>query len=314
MKKTILKIFVSLALFAFLSTQVNFEQVYSNFLLLDATYIPLIIGFLILNYLISSVRWKRLIIFKDAPKASIPFLARLYFIGAFFNNFMPTSIGGDVYKVYRLGKKIGSNAYAFSATFMERFTGMVALVLISYVGFFKTWDFWLEIVPESISENSSLVFGLRILLFFGFWIGAALAIFSLGILSKRFAKLQRVYDSIISYATKYSVLTWAFLTSFLVQFLAIFTQYFIFLALGVELDFFYALFVLPLITLVSFVVPSLNGIGVQDALYVKFFGIVGIDPVVSVSASLIYHFFRLLVSLIGGVLYALERGDSSVNN
>ena len=111
------------------------------------------------------------------------------------------------------------------------------------------------------------------------------------------------------YKGKNKVLLIAFLTSFIVQFLAIFTQYFIFLALGVRLPLFYSLFVFPVITLASFFIPSLNGVGVQDALYVQLFQVVYIIPELALSASILYHLFRLGVSLIGGVLYAAGKAD-----
>jgi hypothetical protein len=47
---------------------------------------------------------------------------------------MPTSIGGDVFKVYTLGKKLNNVSDAFSATFMERFTGLISLVFIAIFG------------------------------------------------------------------------------------------------------------------------------------------------------------------------------------
>jgi uncharacterized membrane protein YbhN (UPF0104 family) len=91
--------------------------------------------------------------------------------------------------------------------------------------------------------------------------------------------------------------------------LAIFTQYFIFLAMGVDLPVLYALFIFPVITLASFFIPSLNGVGVQDGLYIQLFGLVGVGSAVALSASIIYHLFRLGVSLIGGFFYAFEKDN-----
>jgi len=62
-----------------------------------------------------------LLIHEKSNEVSRLYLFKLYFVGAFFNNFMPTSIGGDVYKVYKLGKKIDSPVVGFSSVFTERF-------------------------------------------------------------------------------------------------------------------------------------------------------------------------------------------------
>ena len=141
-----LKVVVSISLFYFLFSNIDVNSLITNFQLLDKRYLPLIFLLIVLNYVVSSIRWKQLLITKDKTtknNISVRYLTSLYFIGSFFNNFMPTSMGGDVFKIYALGKKIKDNALAFTSTFMERFTGMVVLVLISYFGLVKTLDFWI---------------------------------------------------------------------------------------------------------------------------------------------------------------------------
>ena len=76
------------------------------------------------------------------------------------------------------------------------------------------------------------------------------------------------------------------------------------MSLGLHPAIIYSMFALPLITLAGFFIPSLNGIGVQDALYVSMFSVVGISAESALTASVLYHILRLVVSLIGGVLYA----------
>lgn len=306
-KQAILKIFVSTALFGIIFWQVDLDSVVSSFGLLNLSYLPLLIGFLILNYLVSSVRWKFLLVHKNSKKVTIKYLTSLYFIGSFFNNFMPTSIGGDVYKVIALGKKIKSNTDAFSATFMERFTGVIALVIISYFGLVQTFDYWLFQMPEIVSTNPTLVLIFKGVLFFGFWIAAVGGFLFLKLLAKRLSLADKVYKSLLKYKGKNKVLFSAFVTSFIVQLFAIFTQYFVFTALGIDLPLEYSLFIFPVITLASFLIPSLNGLGVQDALYMQLFLSVGIPREISLSASIIYHLLRLFVSLFGGILYAFGK-------
>jgi len=307
--KILIKIVVSTALLGFLLWRVDRQSVIENFRLLDPTYIPLIFFMFILNYVVSSIRWKMLLIYENSKEAGLSYLTSLYFIGSFFNNFMPTSIGGDVYKIAKLGRKIKDNANALSATFMERFTGMIALVIISYVGLVQTFDFWVSLLPASLSSSGALVFVFKAVLILGFWIAAVMGFLFLKFFSIRIPAIERVYVSIIKYVSEKRVIFYAFLTSFIVQFIAIFTHYLVFKAIGVDLPVTYSLFVFPVVFLASFVIPSLNGIGVQDALYIEFFSVVGVTDSVSLSASLIYHLFRMFVSLIGGVLYAFGKAD-----
>ncbi len=307
--KTIAKILISVVLFAVILLNIDRGELVKNIKLANLSFAPLIVLFILMNYFVGAIRWKNLLIHGNSEHVRVPHLMSLYLAGAFFNNFMPTSIGGDVYKMYGLGKRIKNNVDAFSATFMDRFTGVMALVLISYVGLVQTFDFWVGQLPASISSNSTYVLLFRLVLLFGFWICIAFGFYSMKFIGKKVKLVQKVYDSLIRYKGHYSAIAKAVGLSFVVQFFAIFTQYFVFKSLGVELPISYALFIFPVVTLASFMIPSLNGIGVQDALYIQFFSAVGVSSEIALSASIIYHLFRLVVSLFGGLLYAMGKAD-----
>jgi len=306
---TILKVAVSSSLLYLIFSRIDKESFVENLRLMDLRYAPFILLFIILNYVVGAFRWKQLLVYKEAKNVSVGYLINLYFIGSFFNNFMPTSVGGDAYKMYQLGRKIGDSAKGISSTFMERFTGIIALVIVSYVGLIKTLSFWVQMLPEELQSNDLFVLGFKVLLFVGFWVAAAGGFLSLSILAKKISFFKKINDAILSYKSEKKVLFIAFLTSFVVQLLAIFTQYFVFLALGVKLPIFYAFFVFPVITLAGFFIPSLNGLGVQDVLYISFMGQVGVSESLAISASVLYHLSRLIVSLVGGVLYAMGKGE-----
>jgi glycosyltransferase 2 family protein len=288
--KTILKIVVSSGLIAYLFLKkVDKAQLISNFKLLDWRFIPLIILTIVIHYVISSFRWKALLIHQDSHKVSRWYLFKLYFMGAFFNNFMPTSIGGDVYKVYKLGKKINDPFTGFSSVFTERFTGILMLFLIGL-----------------LSLSRHLGWGVLVLVIWmvcGFYIGMNL----LRLLSGKFKSLKKLYDALMVYKDHPKILIFAMFTSLLIQFLSISTQYLTFMAVGVKLPIFYSLTAFPIITLAGFFIPSINGIGVQDALYASMFSFVGVSVSTAVSISIIYHMIRMSVSLLGGVFYALGK-------
>lgn len=289
--KTILKIAVSLALVLYLVlAKIDKNELIRNFKLLDWRFIPLIFLLIIAHYVVSSFRWKSLLVHEEAKNVSPLYLFYLYFTGAFFNNFMPTSVGGDVYKMYKLSKKINNPAIGFSSVFTERFTGIIMLALIALL---------------SLSKN--LKFGVVILVL---WLlmGIYLGLYVLKLLSNTKLKFfKKIYDALLIYKTHPKVLVIAMFSSIIVQVLSILTQYFTFVAIGVKLPIFYAFLAFPVITLAGFFIPSLNGYGVQDALYMSMFSLVGVPTETAFSASIIYHLSRLGVSLIGGVIYALGK-------
>ena len=291
-KKALLKIGISVILLTVVLLKIDRVQLVQNLLMMNPWYIPGIVVLIFANYVISSIRWKKLLIHREhSEQISVRYLTGLYFIGSFFNNFMPTSIGGDVYKVYRLGKKLGDTTTAFTATFMERFTGVVALLCISSGALIKLLG------PLGIG-----IFALAI-------ISIPVGYICLWIATRKIKKLAKIYDSISVYKKTPRVLVVAFITSFLVQMCAIFSQFLVFKSLGADISPFYAAFIFPVIILASFFIPSLNGIGVQDALYIQLIAVPtpGVTADLAVSASILYHLLRLGVSLVGGVLYAINK-------
>jgi uncharacterized membrane protein YbhN (UPF0104 family) len=287
---TILKLTISSGLIIYLFTnKIDTSELAKNFKLMDWRFLPLILLTIIANYVIGAFRWKALLIQEGTEKVSRIYLIKLYFIGAFFNNFMPTSIGGDVYKMYALGKKIDNQAVGFSSTFTERFTGILMLGLIGLL---------------SMSRNLGLgVFIILLWVISGFYIGMTV----LKVLSKKIKFLKKIYDALMVYKDHPKVLLYAFFTSILIQICAISTQYLIFFAVGIRLPIFYSLMAFPIITLAGFFIPSINGIGVQDALYASMFSFVGVSAGTAISVSIIYHMIRMSVSLIGGLIYALGK-------
>ncbi|HOD01154.1 MAG TPA: lysylphosphatidylglycerol synthase transmembrane domain-containing protein [bacterium] len=288
--KTIVKIIISGSLIYYLFTKkVNISEVATNFKLLDWRYVVLMALIIIIHYTISSFRWKSLLIHERSNEVSRLYLLKLYFEGAFFNNFMPTSIGGDAYKIVKLGRKIKDPATGFSSVFTERFTGILMLFLIGL-----------------LSLSKQLGWGVLVLIIWlisGFYIG----MYVLKILSKKISFVRRIYDALMVYKDYPKVLFFAMFTSLIIQLLSIFTQYLAFRAVGIKLPVFYSLMAFPIITLAGFFIPSINGLGVQDMMYVSMFSFVGVSQGIAATVSITYHIVRMGVSLIGGILYALDR-------
>lgn len=304
MKKLLIKLAISSVFLVLVLRHVDIDSTVKLLRQANPIYFLLIVILIIINYGVSALRWREL--YQGINKPSLIYFLKLYFKGSFFNNFLPTSIGGDSYKVFKLGKKTNDTVNAFTATFMDRFTGFVLLILISYVGIVFTWQDWLTLIT-GIVGNSSLAYLIMFLGLIGFWIATFIFFASLKLFAPKVAVVQKLYNALKTYKTSRSLLTSALATSFLVQMCAVLTQYYAFLAVGADPSFLYALAVIPIITLAGFFIPSINGVGVQDFLYMNLFALVGVSNPLSLSASLVYHFFRLIVSLIGGVFYALDK-------
>jgi uncharacterized membrane protein YbhN (UPF0104 family) len=82
---------------------------------------------------VSAFRWQ---VFLRPLGTTLPTATalRMYFVGTFFNAFLPTGIGGDAYKAFRLRREPGSLSRAFASVFLDRAAGMAGLALIGAGG------------------------------------------------------------------------------------------------------------------------------------------------------------------------------------
>lgn len=96
-------------------------------------WLALATGLFITSKLLSSVRLNR---FFQAVGISLSegYNLRLYWLGMFYNLFLPGGVGGDGYKVYLLGKRFpGRRGLIFRALLLDRLSGMVALLVLLLV-------------------------------------------------------------------------------------------------------------------------------------------------------------------------------------
>lgn len=283
--KLIFRLAVTLALFVLLSRLIDWRSFWQQITQANPVWAAAGVGFILLNYFIGAKRWQVLL-----NHASVGWgkLLYLYFLGAFFNNFLPSSIGGDGYKMYRVAALTGRKAEAVTSVFMDRVTGLFALFCLSVVGLVSFWGWrglWLLVIFVAAAVG-------------GFWF--------LGKAAKLHPFLDKIYQALRAYRHRRKDLLKAWGLSFGVQIGSVLAQVSAFYALGIKVPLAYSFFVLPLVNFIAFLPISVNGLGVQDGLFAFAYAPVGIATESAVAASLLYHALRFGVSLIGGLFYASE--------
>ena len=233
-----------------------------------------------------------------------------YFIGMFFNLFLPTVVGGDAVKALLLSRETGAPARATMSVFMERNLGLLALLSIALLA---AWQ-----APTMNVAGVSL-FVLTALLLAAFLAANALlstkvtyrlldrvvAATPLRTLRPRAAS---IYDALAPYRRAPMEVAAAVLLSFLFQSVVIAVVFLNAHALNQQFPFFAVAVFVPLISLAGMLPISVNGLGLREALYVFFFGRLGASTEVAVSMALLYLAVTFLASLPGGLVYALQRG------
>ncbi|TET48335.1 MAG: flippase-like domain-containing protein, partial [Actinomycetota bacterium] len=262
----LIRIFISLALLSLLiyRNRGNFGAILDTFKNLDICF--LIIALILYSAGISFIvlRWGTLLaahgyhIFK-------PFLWQAAFIGWFFNMLLPTSIGGDFYRVYDLykNKKVPMNEN-ISAVVMERIIGTISgitLLVISY--FLGMFEYLGRNAVMGLFSALGVILVFFTVLFFPRFFRIDIVLRKFRIFSKIRPKLGEFHDMLISYRHKIKYLVASFFFSLSLQTLFITSFFFISLSLGLEMKYRMLLFAQPFTSLVAGVPITIGGMGIR---------------------------------------------------
>ena len=281
--KIILRISISLGLILYLLSTQDVSAIKSNLLTFDFTYFFVSIVLLLLGAYVSCVRWK-IILQTSKVNVSVWYLFALHLKGYFYNNFLPTQMGGDVYKSIALGKKIDDQSISLFSVFMHRFSGLLVLLVMALFGIGLIYGKWGILLALGI-----------------FVVGLILYFPVLHFLAKRINFIKKFKVASDFFVKDKNRGLQVLILSFLVQILSFSLVYVLFLGVDITLPLWSVVAYMPIISL-SLLIPSFNGFGTQETVYAFLFSNVGVTTEISIAVSLMVHLGRLVMSLLGGIL------------
>ena len=233
-------------------------------------------------------------------------LVRYCFIGMFFNNFFPTTVGGDVVKGYYLSRDSGTIVGPYVALFAVRIIGMVCLILLAAAALGGGYRLLPSRLPGVILLFIVLLFAFLIIFFFWRKFAARflflLKPFKNKVFRRKVLEIYRIFHSHQRFPIQVGL---AALATFGIEFLFISLNYLIVQGLGYDsVTFSSFLLFIPLIA-VATIIPSLNGLGVREGAYVYFFApLIGADA--AGALSFIMLVMIIFLGLIGGAVYLVS--------
>ncbi len=302
----ILKIAVSLGLIVYLFMRMDLTQVADT--LAGAKYWYLLPATLLFLGAMSNASLKWYVLLR-AQGIDVPFRRVLgyTFVGFFFNNFLPANVGGDVMRGYGLARYTEQVTEAAVSIVVDRLVGMMGFMIAAVVS---------AMVAVLILHNQNLqsvglaaVIGCLVM-------AGILAI----LLSRRVRRLvsrlfewrfltpaapiyERLSLALDAYRHRYGALLLALCLSIVTLVLTNFTDYLIAQSLGGGMPLIYIFIFNPIIAFVLMVPISIGGLGVTQAAYPFFYGLVGVSQNLAFAVSLIKQLIIYVTSLPGGVLW-----------
>jgi uncharacterized membrane protein YbhN (UPF0104 family) len=266
-----LRLAVSAALVAWILRRTPFQEVGAAFRSADLRFVLPALALQLLDTLVSVRRW-RLLIRAQGGEAPFAGLVRAYFVGIFFNNLLPSTIGGDTVRVVHTARLGLGRARALGVIFVDRFLGLLALLLFAIVG---------ALAAGRIAWMTA---------------GAAVLGLAAGLLFLRL-KLQWRWD-VLARASGWSLL---------LQISVVLGGWCLARALHVPIPLPYFFLIVPLALIVMMLPVSINAIGVRESSWAFFFAAFGAPAALGVAVAWLSYGLVLLQALIGGAVYAAGR-------
>lgn len=260
--------------------------------------------------LLNVFKWQ---VLSRAQGVDVPFrsLLDVYYIGMFFNTFLPSGFGGDAVRAYELSRLTARGGASLSSVVMDRYTSLLSLVLLATLAIFFAPPA-LQVVPRSLVAVTCLA-GIAgfVFLLQDRWL-RRLSSHSFGAATPKVQRmLTEMADSAASLNSRKSALGLALLISLAFQFLTIVEHYLFMLALGLAVPFAYTVFFIPILTFVASLPISINGLGIREGGYAYFLGHVGVGSAEAVSVGLLSFSMLLLSGAWGAVRYMGKRREGA---
>ena len=306
------KILFSGCLIAYLLNRIGIQTIIHQ---IGSMKIGWLVGALILfsmSHSLGSYQWCMLLR-ADGIQISWRRTLSFYFVGLFFNNFLVSNLGGDVFRMMDVRRYSRSASAAVSTVFLDRLAGLFVLTGMAFLT-----------MPWMLLQSQIRTY-LRIPLAFltvG-WVFVLLLLFNkrfvrpLAWLLKRFApgaittKVREVYIKIHNVSRKKRLLIRVIGISCLVQSARILMHYLIGRSLGITISPLYFFLFIPIIAIMAGLPISLGGIGIREQTGVLLFGLVGMTASQAFSVEFTAYLVAVASSLPGGIIFAGRQRVSS---
>lgn len=300
----ILRLIICFALLFFLFKQVHFAEIFANFKKISFSSLFIVLALTLIGQIFLVLRWQ-IILANLKTTSSFWRLFKYYFIGLFFNMFLPSTVGGDAVKGYTLYKDNKKLQISFFSIFVDRYIGVFSLIFLAFLAsFFVNIDY--KGYPISVC-----IFILVLIYVFISFILLSSQIQKL-VNSKR-TKMRFFYtiaNSILK-TVKFiiknkSAFFICLFYSFGCYLTIVLIHYLLAIELGRPVSFGLLFIYIAIISLGSMIPISINGIGLREFLYVYLFSFCGWSGNLAVSVCWVAFGMFLIVSALGGIFYLFK--------
>ena len=300
------KLTVSVGLLLLLFSRIDVGRLWATARLASMPWLSVAMLIYAVNVFTATWRWHLLLEAQHVRVAARSLLAS-YLIANFFNNFLPSNIGGDVMRISDTARLAGSKTLATTVVLVDRVLGLMALVLVAALGATAVgrihhsappiWPVWLWAgLLAGAAASAPVIFApdgfgrlLRPLtIFHPEWVGA---------------RIEALTETLARFRDQPGALIACFGGALFVQLTMVVFYFAVADALHVDVAFSDLAVIVPISFVVQMLPVSLNGFGVREATFSFYFTRIGQPIESALLVSLVAQALVMLSSLTGAAVY-----------
>ncbi len=306
---TVAKVVVTLLLLALLFRKVDYTATLRH--LRDITPLTAVASLAILNagIALANARWR--MILRSMGRIFTNWnLYRLNLVGQFFNQALPSTVGGDGMRVWLLYQQGCSFAEAFNSVLIDRISGFAVLAIMSFYG-----------LPTLLERMCAIPKGQTIVGMIAAIIALCVVFYGLARGHTRLARYRvgrfaaQIIADLLFLARRPGESAKILLLSIGAQISGFVVVWLILRDLGSDVSFVGVLMVTPVVVLLLVLPISIAGWGLREGLFVIGFGLFNVPEDIALATSIVFGLITLAEGLIGGVFWifqpAASRGRSA---
>lgn len=303
----IIKIIITVVLFWGIFSKTDIVKIVETISQISLLSLGLMVGGFWIIQIAIAARWRFIL---QAQNQHVPLISliKAVFIGHLFNQGLPSSIGGDLYRIMALHQHHIPLGTSLSSVLFERLIGFLGLGLLCFICTPLEW---------AAIHNTALFW--PVILSLSLFIGITIGLVIVHNFTQRWItflpfgkKIQPFIDLVQNIVQYRHYLIPAVIISGFISILSILNCLVLLNGLSLELTFSQAYLIFPVVFILSSLPISLGGWGVREGLMMIAFQTFGIAGEIALAFSLLYGFIQLL-SAIPGIffwMYAPHNGQS----
>jgi len=301
---TAAKAVVTLLLLALLFRKVDYAATLRH--LRDITPLTAVVSLVVLNagIALANARW-RIVLQSVGRTFTDWYLFRLNLVGQFFNQALPSTVGGDGMRVWLLYRDGCSFAEAINSVLIDRLTGFAVLGTMSLYG-----------LPTLVERTLAIPKGRTIAGIVVMIIALCVVFYVLARGRTRLAKFRggrfiaQIIADMLFLAARPGVSAKIILLSIGAQVSAFVVIWLILRDLGADVSVIGVMIVAPVVLLLLVAPISIAGWGLREGLFVIGFGLFNVPEDIALAASIVFGLITLAEGLIGGVFWIFQPARS----